>query len=302
MLRVNLDETSLKFFVPPRPGLIVEPVPRKRRQLLLEAQGPDLKTKRSAVTLVAFACDSDAHQPILPQVLILGERVVSAGDAAEVSERCEGNVFAIRRKTAWVNAAMAVQLVELLAACLKDGLRSHRVVLYMDTCPAHTHVSVLRACSKAGFHPVFVPAGATSWLQPLDVAVFAKYKGWVAKEVERERLASASGHLSRLEVLQVYRRGIDAAIRCESWGRAFDLCGLRDPAAVSRRLLSRLGYSELPIVGEALPTVADLEAVLPSGASVPVEALFRTALLSSTTSVLRLPAAARLPPCSRSLV
>jgi hypothetical protein len=302
VLRVNLDETSLKFHVAPRPGLVVESVAGRRRQPFGEGCGADLKARRSSVTLVAFACDSDAHQATLPQVIVLGERVVSVAEAADLSEQCQDHVFAIRRRTSWVNAALAVQLVHLLAACLKGVLRSHRVVLYMDTCPAHTHVSVLRACSREGIYPVFVPAGTTSLLQPLDVAVFAKFKGWVVKETERLRLTSASGRLTRPEILGLYRQGVDAVIRRGSWGRAFDLCGLGDPAAVSRRLLERLGHGELFAVGDSLPSAADLEAVFPRGVSVPVEALFRRVLLCSTVPVLRLSNSARLPSDSRSLV
>lgn len=170
------------------------------------------------MTLVAFACDCDDIQPALPQVFVLNERVVGREDAAEAARRCSDHVLMVRRKSAWVNAEFAVQLVNLLAKCLKDKLRTFHVVLYMDTCPCHMHKSVLKACSEAGIYPVFVPASTTGWLQPLDVAVFAKFKGWVTREIERERLSSTSGQLSRPTILDIYRRAVDAVVRSQGWG------------------------------------------------------------------------------------
>jgi len=284
----------------PRPGIVAEPCPKKRRLLRRCARGPDLKARRSAATLVAFVCDDELIQPLLPQVIVLSESIATAAEAAEVAQRCGGNVLAVRRKSAWVDAALATQLVKVLAACLKTQLRTRHVVLYMDTYSAHTHQSALQACSDAGIHPVFVPASTTGWLQPLDVAVFAKFKSWVAKEMERQKLASESGVLARPQVLEAYRRGIDAVIRRQSWQRAFDLCGLRGPAGVSTTLLSRLEEAELPNVGSDLPTLADLQAVFPNRTIIPVEELFRAALVSTTvpaTAVLRLPPWARLPRC-----
>ncbi len=46
----------------------------------------------------------------------------------------------------------------------------------MDALAAHIAEPVLRAASDAGIWVIFVPAGMTHLLQPLDTDVFAAYK------------------------------------------------------------------------------------------------------------------------------
>lgn len=298
VLRVNLDETSLKLHVPARPGLVFEPCPKRRRTLLRQGRGPDLKTRRAAVTLVAFACDDEEVQRILPQIFVVNEHVVTKADVAELADRCEGNVQIIRRKSAWVNAGFTATVVDTLADCLKEELRKRQVVLHMDTCPAHTHVDVLKACSRAGIFVHFVPASSTAWLQPLDVAIFSKFKGWVVREVERQRLASATGSLTRPQVLDIYRRGVVDVIQAQGWARAFEVTGLRGQDKLSSGLLSRLNASSPPMVSSELPSFADLQVIFPAGMDIPIEELFATALARTAVrggSVLRLPQSARLP-------
>ena len=284
---------------PPRPGLVVEPSPKRRRRLLQEGGcGPDLKTKRAAVTLVAFACDDEETMQTLPQVFIVNENVVTRDVVEGLSGRCLGNVRVLRRKSSWVTAVLMVELVQLLAACLKDHLNTHQVVFHMDTCPAHLHPTVLKACSDAGMHLQVIPASATAWLQPLDVSVFGKFKSWVVREVERQRLGSSSGMLSRAEMLEVYRMAVDEVIRGQGWARAFELCGLKGQGQVSTRLLARLGFGEPPAISSDLPTLTDLQSVFPQGMDIPIEAIFRTALAtppSKPTGMLRLSSSARLP-------
>lgn len=298
VLRVNLDETSLKLHIPPRPGLVVEPCPKRRRRLLQEGSGPDLSTRRAAVTLVAFACDDELVQQALPQVFVVNEHVVTKGDVADMLDRCKDNVLVVRRKSSWVTAEFMVQLLQLLARCLKSQLQTHHVVLHMDTCPAHLHPSVLKACSDAGMYLQVIPASATAWLQPLDVSVFAKFKNWVTRELERQRLSSTSGMLTRPEVLDVYRRGVDEVIRAQCWARAFELCGLRGQERISSRLLARLELDEPLAIGCDLPSLADLQVVFPTGKDIPIELCFQTALTKTAArpaSVLRLALSARLP-------
>lgn len=298
MLRINLDESSLKLHIPSGTGFVVEPCPKRRRVLLQVGNGPDLKTKRAAVTLIAFACDDDAVQRILPQVFVANEHVVTKGDIDTMLGRCKDNVVVLRRKSSWVNAEFMVELIQMLAKCLGEYLQSHHVVFHMDAFRAHLHLSVLDACSDAGMHLLVIPASATAWLQPLDVYVFCKFKDWVTREVERQRLCSASGQPSRPQVLEVYRRAVDEVIRARSWARAFDLCGLRGQGNVSGRLMGRLGLTASPAIGCDLPSLMDLQAVFPSGTDIPIEAIFRKVLAKTVAKVgpvLRLPSSARLP-------
>jgi hypothetical protein len=99
-----MDESSLKLHVPARPGLVFEPSSKRRRQLLREGKGPDLRTRRSAVTLVAFVCDDSDLQQSLPQIIIVNEYTINKADLADISELCVGNVQLVRRQSTWVDA------------------------------------------------------------------------------------------------------------------------------------------------------------------------------------------------------
>ena len=241
VLRVNMDETNLKLHVTSRPGLVFEASPKRRRQLLRQGRGPSLHVRRSAVTLVAFACDDERVQKLLPQIFVVNEHVVTKAAVEDFASTCSGNVQIIRRKSSWVDAKLAAELIQTLAATLPFVRRSHRVILHLDASRVHSHVSVLHACSKAGLLVHFIPAATTPWFQPLDVAVFAKFKGWVVQEVERQRLASESGSLAVADVLGIYRRGVEEVVQTCSWERAFEHTGLRGQGHLSQTLLSRLG-------------------------------------------------------------
>jgi hypothetical protein len=77
------------------------------------------------------------------------------------------------------------------------------------------HADVFKACAELGIFTHVVPASMTGWLQPLDVAVFSRFKGWVVREVERRHLTSTSGLLSRPEVLKIYRHGVAEVIQSQ---------------------------------------------------------------------------------------
>lgn len=284
--------------VGPRPGFVVEPCPKRRRQLLCEGQGPNLGTRRAAATLIAFICDDQLVQAHLPQIFVTNERLMKMADFDEIAGRCQGNISMIRRPSAWVTASFMVEVVKELARCIEAELRDRHVILHLDTCPAHTHVDVLKACTAVGLHVHFVPALTTAWLQPLDVLAFAKVKGWAVCEMERQRVASASGLLTRQEVLDIYRKSVDEILCKGNWAKAFDLCGLRTQQGLSKRLLARLRYLEPPAVDSKLPSLSELVATFPAGATIPIAELFELAARASTplpNVILRLPRRARLP-------
>ena len=297
VLHVNMDETSLKLHVGARPGLVMEACPKKRRRLLRQGGGPPLKMRRSAVTLVAFACDDRRLQKVLPQVFVVNEHVVAKAVVAELSERWPGNLHVLRRKSSWVNSAVAVEVVNSLAASLQDVLRSHLVILHIDAYGAHIQPEFLKACAKVGIIAHLIPASMTPWLQPLDVAVFSKLKGWVVSEVERQRLAAPSGCLSATEMLEIYRRAVQEVLQESDWRSAFLHTGLRGQHGVSGRLLARLGYTSPPEISSNLPSYTDLQVIFPAGRNIPIEELFEAAIAKRKASeALRLPLRARLPP------
>lgn len=299
LLLLNLDETSIKLCPATTRGYVVFDL-RGRRAILRQGPRPSLSERRSAVSLVCIICNDQLIQPLLPQVFVVNEHVLSESEVAELNSTCPRNVFFSRRRSSWVNAPLLCEIISLLAECLRGVRRTHNVFLSMDTFRAHLHVSVLRACTEAGFFIMYVPALTTGWLQPLDVCVFSKYKLWVVRELERRRLASATGQLSRLEVMDVYRRGLPKVLESQSWARAFALTGLSGQDHLAVELQKRLRWDESVAVPSTLPSLAELRCVYPRRSHIPLEDVFalvvrREEFRFAPAGALRLPLRARLP-------
>lgn len=298
ILLVNMDESSIKLCPQVKKGWVLADR-RKLKSLLRHGRGGTLNDRRSSVTLVSFVCDSEEVQPLLPQVFLSNEHVLTKVDVKVLNSSSARNVLFSRRKSGWVNNSTLVETLTLLATCIGSFVRTHRVILFMDTCPAHLHVSVVQSCCRFGFLLMYIPASMTGWLQPLDVAVFGKYKEWVARELERKRVAAPEGLLSRVEVLGTYGAGVRAVMESQTWRRAFELTGLRGQSDISKRLLERLSFDAPPWVPATLPSAADLVAVYPRGANIPVDELFEGVLrlcMPQPRPRVRLRVKCKLPP------
>lgn len=308
---LNMDESSVKLCPWVRKGWVVADR-RDRRSVLRRGAGSSLRDRRSAVSLIAFLADSEEVQRLLPQIFLSNERILTQADVEELNASSAQNVVFARRRSSWVNSGTMVEIIEVLAKSLGAFASTHRIVLCMDAFRAHLHSSVIQACNRLGFLLFFIPASMTAWLQPLDLVVFKKYKDWVAQELERKKASAPAGALAKVEVLCAYAEGVRAVLESQPWGRAFDLAGLRGQSKASEELLKRLGCDGPFAISPELPSAADLVAVYPRRASIPVDDLFALALRLSTPQprVLVLPERARLiaktrpgppllPPASR---
>ena len=75
VLRLNLDETSVRFWYEPRKGLRRPRGQIPRAGFARKASRAQL---RKAFSHVAIICDDSSLQPHLPPVLLVNERAVSA--------------------------------------------------------------------------------------------------------------------------------------------------------------------------------------------------------------------------------
>ena len=295
-LLLNMDETSVRLCPRVRKGWVVVSEDEDLQQLRKRAPGPSLQEKRSALSLVCFLAASSEFQHLLPQIFLSNEHVLTKTETAALNEATQENTFFLRRKSAWVNHTVLVQIVRLLVACLGGVIDSHRVILSMDTYKAHLHLDVVRECARLGIFLYFVPACMTKWLQPLDVLVFKKYKEWIATEAERRRALAPTGKLSKIDIFTVCADGVPAVVEGEPWGRAFDLAGVVGQAGTSAGFLERLGCHGPVSVAASLPSATDLMAVYPRRSRIPVDDLFALVrrMAAPPQPVLVLPKRARL--------
>ena len=133
VLRVNVDETAVRFYMPQRKGL----APKRRRGGPSRAQDASRRQQRSCATHVAAICDDTAVQPSLPQVFIGNEAVLRAAAVRLVQPALHKNVILLRRKSCWVNKDFLVSYAKLLAACLEPFASDYQPILLWGALPAH---------------------------------------------------------------------------------------------------------------------------------------------------------------------
>lgn len=290
-----MDETSCKFVPPVQKGIVMARG-RQFKDLVRRGQGGSLRARRSAVSYVAFVCDQDRVQAKLPQIVVSNEHVLTQRQFAAI--RCLGGsrIRVLRRISSWNNASLMVEIVGILAGCLEEERRTHHIIFTLDAHKSHLSPRVVRACAAAGFHIMYIPAATTGWLQPLDLIVFRQFKAVVCREVERQRLASADGVLTNVDIMATYIRAIDSVVVRGSWRRAFKLAGLGGQSEVSERLKRRLEWQDVPGISDAVPELAELQMVYPRHYTIPIDDIFEVPLASTRPQPLVLRAAARLPP------
>lgn len=281
VVHINMDETSVKLFSGDSKGAVAVLPGEKMKEALGRAeQRASLRVRRSAISHVAFVCDDAEIQRLLPQVIIGNEKVLPRWvvDAVSGASRLD-NIFILRQKSSWVNQKVLVNIVNLLAASLKDKMSSHAFILSMDGAPSHTAPGVPRACARGGFRLVYIPACMTSLMQPCDTHVFARYKGFLRKRLEQHRLESATGSTTTQQVVETMCEGIREVLEGRSWVRAFQHTGLREQQRhVGSSFLRKLQWTEAPSVSSELPSLQQLQAVYRAGATIPVMALFQLCL------------------------
>ena len=111
---------------------------------------------------------------------------------------------------------------------------------------------------------------STAWLlQPLDVVVFAQFKGFIRKRFHEACLSSTNGEVSVTEMLAIVGDAIMSAIMARGWAEAFGACGL---GAAQQQLKESskhtLEWPELPEFPALAPDAKVLRKLLPRGSSV----------------------------------
>ena len=134
---------------------------------------------RTNLTYVAFATDDEELQEQLPNILIGNENTFPAGRFETLYAAAPDNFYLIRKKKAWNNTDVMLQIVRLLAR-IRSGLRANPfLLLVLDTAYCHINREVLAVCMTNDIFPLIVPACTTWLLQPLEVYVFSNLQAEV---------------------------------------------------------------------------------------------------------------------------
>ena len=277
MLKLNLDETAVRFYYKPRSGLRI-----KRTGLAASLSPCDLvhhaskAQQRKAMTHVAVVCDDTTIQPKLPQVLLANESTILARDLPGIRSTLSGNVHVWRMKSAWINAAVMIDIFALLGAALAPFMNLYQPIFLMDAHKAHFAAKVLRAAAKHKIWVIIVPAQMTFLLQPLDTDGFYKYKQFLRKRYTE--LMSSTTTIGDLTAAAVILAVIDACkhiLNAVEWGPIFCRNGFGDEQRSTRTsILQSLEWKVVPHINSTMPSLEQFKTCFPGGVDIAFSALF----------------------------
>lgn len=81
------------------------------------------------------------------------------------------------------------QCVQVFAAEWRQQKGETDCMLLLDNCKIHKSQQLIDLSAKEGIHTLFLPPSTTDKIQPLDQAVFANYKRWVAQLTHEAQVA-----------------------------------------------------------------------------------------------------------------
>jgi hypothetical protein len=139
------------------------------------------------------------------------------------------------------------QILTLVRRSVRQRLPHAEVTIVLDAASQHTSDTVLRHASLLNVHLVFVPAGLTWLLQPLDTHVFASLKRVLASMQQRERARRPPGPLpSGLWIDLLAEATFQVLVRGD-WSRAFGANGLTGETTGLRSRIGRELGASLPL-------------------------------------------------------
>lgn len=257
-------------------------------------QHAPLAMRRSYLTHVAFVCDDPRLQPLLPQVLIGNERTIPARQLAALRRGLPPNVYLLRERSAWNNAALCAKIIRWLGAALAPHAGTHQPILLLDCARIHVGAGVFAACSAVGVWAVLVPPRMTWLLQVLDTHAFFLYKLHLQKAVQATRLRTASGSLGIVGLVPCVCAAIRCVLQGRPWATAFDYNGFGSrQVGLGDRVRTHLQLAGAPDVADTRPSAEVVKRCFPKRSRVPAKAIWRP---FDAPLVVGTPLAAAAPP------
>ena len=280
ILRLNLDETSVKFWYEPRQGLRRDSGQARRTGCARQASRGQL---RRAFTHVAIICDDASLQPHLPQVLLVNERTVTVEQSRRWTSLPGCNAQLWRAKSAWINDEVFARIVRELGKILKSRAGDRQAILMLDAHVCHYCRRTLAACRDYDIWPVIIPARMTSLLQPLDTHVFSRYKMFLRTRLHQIMLTGENKDLTSEQVINALQHSIKGVLQRHAWTSAFDMNGFGLTFEIRPHLLEMLGWQTPPVVESGLPAFPRVCALFPSPSSYSFYAVAFGCFAASTT-------------------
>lgn len=227
---------------------------------------PSLKStpseRRIYLTHVAIVCDDSSIQPLLPQVIFVGDKTLTREQWRTLSEQLPHNVYVKRLPKAWNNATQHRVIMRMLGMTLSPHLATMQPILVADAAPLHLTDGILKEIHDASIWFLIVPAGATGLLQPLDTHVFYRFKLFLKQRFNDAMTASPDNKTKAMVCLLI--DAVKSVLQGHKWQKAFLQNGIwKDQAHVCSSLKRKLGYDIVPDIPDSPPAPEQIKLCWP---------------------------------------
>ena len=262
-------------------GLVYVKRGRNKRNVLETERRATLSMRRSACSLVAFTSSCREVGSLLPQVVVVNQRLLTEAQLRSVRDELGSrpNCYLLERRSAWVNGPVLADIIRILGRCLESVKPFAHLIFIMDCCPVHFTVRALRAVAAASMHVLFVPSSMTGVLQPLDAYAFCIFKRRLRDTVELLQMENCNGVIATPDVVVAALDIAVATLCCQDWSHSFRGCGFDDGQHfLGGRVLRYLNWQTTPVGADALlPSLEELQSIFPRGRLIPIGWLFSVA-------------------------
>ena len=254
LLLLNLDETPVPLTFTHAQGNVMRLDPA-RAWLRAPRQQSNRGEQRSYFTHVGLICNDPAVQPLLPQVIFVGAKLMTEATFATIQMELPGNVYVKKMKKGWNNAEQHCIIIQLLSLVLQPLRERYQPLLMFDAAPLHLSDQVMGELATASIWYLVIPARLTWLMQPLDTHAFARYKRYL-KMLFQDRDRRDQAHNATLLMVRLVIHTIRAVLQGYHWGPAFASNGLTgNQDTVSMYIKGELEYERLPLYPPLCPTV-----------------------------------------------
>ena len=181
LLFMNLDETYVQYYQ----GLFRGNLAVTKKQWLVTqrplSQPASRNQLRMGLTHVGLICDEPLVQPLLPQVLIASDSVLTMTVWRAIMPLLPNWMYLIRMPSKWITQDCLVWIINLIGWSLRAVAHLYDIVLSMDVLGLHYVAKVIAAARANRIRLHFIPGKLTWLLQPLDTHGFSLYKRYLNK-------------------------------------------------------------------------------------------------------------------------
>ena len=178
-----MDETSIPYTMTHLPGCVAVKGTRLPRMAVRK------QDMRGALTYVSVVCDMQHIQGKLPHYLFGSETKLTKKLLKGQHALPQTCLRVIRQKSAWTSSKNISMIVKDLAGVLKNW-PDLQAILLLDVASPHLAKEVMEAARLNQVQPLYIPAGLTDKLQPLDLTAFHSFKTHLKRRYQALRAGS----------------------------------------------------------------------------------------------------------------